>query len=247
MVNRSRGWVSSVLLAGAGLSLALVPASPAGASIPATLIAEYSFDTVSTATVTDLTGGGHLLTLSGQWSVTDGVASPAVAFAPVSLGTSPSKSDLNPGGREFAVSTVFKLPGDTAALPDTPNIVQKGYFSDPGQWKMQLKPDRAYIQCRFKGTLAAKLVSSSVVGIDDGAWHTATCWRSAKVVGVTVDGVTNQASVDVGDISSGRPLRVGAKSLSAPTDQFAGSLDYVAVAVGDGAAALSRSAAPSIP
>ena len=219
-------------------------ATPAAAGKPATLMAEYNFDAVNQGTVVDLTGRGHALTLGGNWSPSSGVSTPAVSFDPVSLGNSPSRSDLNPGSREFAVTTVFRLPGDTSQLPDTPNIVQKGFWGDAGQWKMQLKPKTAAIQCRFRGTIDARLVTSQVADVDDGDWHMATCWRDGAVLGVTVDGVTDQLTANVGDISNGRPLRVGAKNLSSTTDQFTGTLDYVALAFGDGALALSQAAAP---
>ena len=243
---------SLLALSAVGLGSLVLTSTSAAADSPATLLAEYTFDTVTTnganvSTVSDDTGGGHVLTLSGAWSVTNGVSTPAVSFQPISMGNSPHTSDLNPGTREFAVTTVFKLPGDSSALPDTPNIVQKGFFSDAGQWKMQLKPGPGLIQCRFKGSLGAKLVSSSRLGVDDGAWHTSTCWRSGNVLGVTVDGVTDQVTANVGSIASTRPLRVGAKSLTATTDQFSGTLDYVAVAIGDGAAVRSRASAPTVP
>ena len=221
----------------------LAPVSPAAAGNPATLMVEYTFDVVDGNTVADLTGREHVLTLSGNWSISSGVTSPAVLFEPVGMGNSPSRADLNPGSREFAVTTVFRLPGDTSQLPDTPNIVQKGFWADAGQWKMQLKPQTAAVQCRFKGTATARLLTSSVVDVDDGNWHTATCWRDGTLIGVTVDGVTDQLIADVGGISNRRPLRVGAKNLRATTDQFTGTLDYLAVAFGDGAAALSQAGA----
>jgi hypothetical protein len=246
-VHPSRWAASASLLAAAALGIPLIVTSTAAAGIPATLVAEYSFDAVdvaNTSTVADLTGRGHLLTLSGAWSATDGVSSPAVAFAPISMGNSPHLDDLNPRSREFAVTAVFRVPGDTSALRDTPNIVQKGFFGDAGQWKMQLKPKPGTIQCRFKGTLGAKLLTSPVP-VDDAAWHTATCARSGSLLSVMVDGVATELTYNVGDISNRRPLRVGAKSLTATTDQFTGSLDYVAVAMGDGAEALSRVSAPA--
>ena len=231
------------------MGLLALPAtsSVAASPQPASLMVEYTFDAVNTSTVADLTGRGHVLTLSGSWSIADGVSTPAVAFAPVSLGDSPSRTDLNPGSSEFAYTTVFRLPADTSALPDTPNMFQKGFYGDVGQWKMQLKPNPGLIMCRIKGTLSAKLLSSSVVNVDDGAWHTATCWRTSTAVGVTVDGVTDQVSANVGDVANGRSLRVGAKSLTATTDQFPGIIDYASMAVGSGAAAASRANAPVIP
>ncbi|MEO8330357.1 MAG: LamG-like jellyroll fold domain-containing protein [Candidatus Nanopelagicales bacterium] len=229
------------VLAGA----ALMPGLPASATNQATLVAQYNFDVINGNTVADVTNKGHTLTLNGSWTTTTGAAgSQAVSFQPFSMGDSPSKTDLNPSTKGFAVTTVFKLPGDISNVPDTPNIVQKGFFNDPGQWKMQLKPSTAIVQCRFKGTTKAVLLSSQVQGVDDGAWHTSTCWRDGTQLGVTVDGVTTQITANVGSIASGRSLRVGAKSLSAATDQFTGSLDYVAVAVGPNAAAVTQMGAP---
>ncbi|HVQ18247.1 MAG TPA: hypothetical protein VMT27_04330, partial [Actinomycetes bacterium] len=97
-----------------------------------------------------------------------------------------------------------------------------------------------------KGTLDARLISSTVGGVDDGLWHTATCWRNSTQVGVTVDGVSTAVSRDVGDIANGRPLRVGAKNLSSATDQFTGTVDYVGIAAGRGAVAASLADAPVV-
>ena len=223
----------------------LMPGLPASAANQATLVAQYNFDVISGNTVADITNKGHTLTLSGSWSRTTGAAgTQAVSFKPVSLGDSPSKTDLNPLSGGFAVTTVFKLPGNISNVPDTPNIVQKGFYNDAGQWKMQLKPATAIVQCRFKGTTNAVLLSSQVQRVDDGAWHTSTCWRDGTQLGVTVDGITNQVTASVGSIASGRSMRVGAKSLSATTDQFTGSVDYVAVALGSNAAVVTQMGAP---
>lgn len=221
-------------------SALLWSSTPAVAGFPAELRLEYSFDTVNDGVVTDLTGRGHDLTLSGAWSVSEGVSSPAVAFAPVSLANTPHAKDLNPVGREFALTVSFRLPGDTSGVTDTPNMAQKGFWGDAAQFKMQLKPDIAAVQCRFKGTLGAKLLTSSVTGVDDGAWHTATCWKSAGKIGVTVDGTDTATTAAIGDIANTRPFRVGAKTLNSSTDQFVGDIDYVSLAMGDQAAVRSR-------
>lgn len=231
-------------------ALMVVAVVPAVAGTPATLRVEYTFDTLTpattdppSATTEDLTGRGHLLTLSGAYATTEGPSSPAAAFSPISRAATPIKADLNPVGREFAVTVVFRIAGDTSAVSDTPNLAQKGLYSDGGQWKMQLKPDVAAVQCRFKGTLGARIVTSSVVGVDDGVWHTATCWRAGSRLGVTVDGADASVATSVGDIAPSRPMFIGAKSLTSASDQFTGDIDYVALAVGDGAAAVSRAGA----
>lgn len=218
---------------------------PASAGTPATIRTEYTFDTISNGVVDDTSGRGHSLTLSGSYTAVVGQSSPAVGFAPISRASTPHKTDLNPVGREFAVTVTFRIADDTSGLTDTPNMAQKGQFGDVGQWKMQLKPDVAAVQCRFKGTTAARLLTSSVTGVDDGLWHTATCWRSAGQLGVTVDGVDTTTSAWVGDIANTRPMLIGAKSLNSSTDQFTGEIDYVAVAMGDGAGAVSRRGVPT--
>lgn len=230
------------LLLAAGTA-GLVAAPPAGAGT-AQLMVEFTFDSASGGGSADETGRGHALTLAGNWSETGGISTPAVSFAKLSMGTVPSHGDLNPGSNEFAVTTVFKVPGDMSALPDTPNVVQKGLHYDKGQWKIQLKPRPGVVQCRLKGTIRVRTLTSPVI-IDDGAWHTATCWRKGSVVGLTVDGVTTQATSNVGSIANGRAMSVGNKTMKAVTDQFVGSVDYVSVAVGFGAAELSRSNAPT--
>jgi hypothetical protein len=250
-VQRKRGVLVSAALGAVGLLFG--SALPAEAGTPATLRLEYTFDTLTplpttppTATTEDLTGRGHLLTLSGNYSTVTGPASPAVAFAPIGRAATPSKTDLNPVGREFAVSVVFRIAGDTSGLKDTPNMTQKGFYGDAAQWKMQLKPDVASVQCRFKGTLGASLITSPVIGVDDGVWHIATCWRSGSQVGVTVDGTDAAVTTAVGDIANTRQMLIGAKSLTSSSDQFTGEIDYVAFAVGDGAAAASRAGAPAL-
>lgn len=234
------------MLATAGVvvvGLSVAPAAPAAARA-ATLKAEYTFDVTEGGVVDDLTGLGHTMTLTGSWSVTEGVSTPAVAFGAPSMGKTPHDKALNPRAREFAVTAVFRIPQDTSGLRDTPNMVQKGLYGDPGQWKMQLNPGPAAVQCRLKGSLRAYLITSAVSGVDDGNWHTATCWRTGGVVGVTVDGIDTQHTINVGDIANGRPLQVGAKRLWSTGDQFPGVMDYVAVAMGEDASARSREAAP---
>jgi hypothetical protein len=221
-------------------------ALPASAGVPATVRAEFTFETLSGDTVPDVSGGGHDVVLKGSFRETEGPLNRAVAFDPISRGSTPTDDDLNPDGREFAVTVVFRLPTDTSALPDTPNMAQKGTFGDDGQWKMQLKPGPASVQCRFKGTLGAVLLTSTVVDLDDAAWHTSTCWRSGSDVGVTVDGVETTATASTGVITNTRRMLLGNKTLRSSTDQFPGEIGYVAVATGDGAAAASRAGAPAV-
>jgi len=215
------------------------PLSARAASTPATLRAEYTFDSITNDVTQDTSGNGHQLALTGNYSVTQGATSNAVRFAPVSMGSTATQADLNPGKRDFAVTVVFRIPTDTSQVNDTPNMAQKGFYNDAAQWKMQLEPKSAAIMCRFKGSMGAKLLTSSFTGVDDNTWHTATCWRKSGVLGVTVDGTATTSNANVGDISNSRPMQIGAKSLTSTSDQFSGDIDYMSLAVGQGATSLS--------
>lgn len=242
---RTRGPVVAAVVV-ATLACTTVPSQPASAGVPATIRAEYTFESLNGDVVPDATGAGHDLALTGSFRETDGPLNRAVAFDPISRGSTASHDDLNPEGREFAVTVVFRLPTDTSALTDTPNMAQKGTFGDAGQWKMQLKPAPAAVQCRFKGSLGAVLLTSSVTDLDDAVWHTATCWRSGSTVGVTVDGTERTTSASTGTIVNSRRMLLGNKTLRSSTDQFPGEIGYVAIATGDGAAEVSRLGAPAV-
>jgi hypothetical protein len=215
------------------------PLSARAGSTAATLRAEYTFDSITNGVTQDTSGSGHQLAISGNYSVIAGPQSQAVRFAPVSMASTASQADLNPGKRDFAVTVVFRIPSDTSQVTDTPNMAQKGFYNDAAQWKMQLEPSSAAIMCRFKGSIGAKLLTSSVTGVDDDVWHTATCWRRAGVLGVTLDGTATTSTYKVGDISNSRPMHIGAKSLTSTSDQFSGDIDYMSLAVGQGATSLS--------
>jgi hypothetical protein len=240
------GASTAPLAATAVLVGAAVTAVPASAGVPAKLRAEYTFESLSDSTVADVTGAGHDLALKGSYRETEGPVNRAVAFDPISRGATADHEDLNPGGREFGVTVVFRLPADTSTLPDTPNMAQKGTFGDAGQWKMQLKPGPASVQCRFKGTTGASLLTSAVKDVDDGAWHSATCWRSGTSVGVIVDGTETTTTAPTGIIANSRRMLLGNKTLRSSTDQFPGEIGYVAIATGDGAAAASQAGAPPL-
>lgn len=236
---------SGVLVAVAAVSAALIPVTASFAAPPAKKVFEYTFDSAPAGLVADVTGKGHALTLEGKWEGSSGIHSGAVSFAHPSYANSPATSDLNPGSSEFAVTAVFRVVGDMAGPGGTPNIAQKGFFNDSGQWKMQLKPSTGSVQCRFKGSSGEVLVTSPVAGSDDGEWHTAACWRNSSQLGVTVDGVRTAISAKVGTIATTRPLRVGGKSLSATSDQFVGVLDYLSFAVGANAESVGGKSAPA--
>lgn len=222
----------------------LVPGSAGAeaASLPSQVVAAWSFDEVTPeGSVANLAAPGGPLLLGGAWSVVSGsTGTPAVSFATQSFG---STEVPDPATQEFAVSVVLRNL-KPEPFTDSPNVVQDGLYRDPGQIKLQLsKKSDGRAECRFKGTTGAVLLHGPAIKVTDGAWHTVTCWRQAYTVGVTVDGVTVSKSVDVGSITSERPLTVAGRGLGPGdlSDQFVGDLDALVWAVGDGA----REAAPA--
>lgn len=183
----------------------------------------------------DLTGGvvqdvngTQPMTFTGQGILSaTGLVGGAVEFtrAP-SFGTVGNSKNDNPGTQNFAMGLVFT----TRPIPTTNyggNLMQKGLFGDPGQVKLQLVPSsQGTVNCRIKGTTGAKIITSTV-NVDDGAWHTAVCWRAGNVVGVTVDGVAKSLTWNPGSISNGKYVLMGNKGVNADaSDQHFGRTDF---------------------
>jgi hypothetical protein len=188
--------------------------------------------------------GTSPLVLAGQWREVAGSIGQAVEFkAAPSLGTARRVAADNPGSDDFAVGQTFR----TTTIPNrySGNMLQKGFYSDPAQIKLQLLADGGgTVGCLLKGSAADTMLASSVV-VDDGNWHNAVCWRTGDMVGLTVDDITASTRLELGDVSNGKSLRVGNKSPSADwQDQLFGSIDCVVYAIGPGARASASAALP---
>jgi hypothetical protein len=217
--GRSTAAASSVA---AALVLALAPAATA-----ATPDDSWGMD-LSGGTVADA-NGTQSMTFTGQGirSVSGRVGG-AVRFTQApSLGTVAGSRYDNPGTGNFAMGVVFT----SDPIPDTTsysgNLMQKGLFGDAGQVKLQLvSAARGTVDCRIGGTSGARLVTSSV-NVDDGDWHTAVCWRSGNVVGITVDGIASSLAWSPGSVSNTKNLTLGNKTATAgASDQHFGRTDY---------------------
>jgi len=168
---------------------------------------------------------GSAMTFSGPRRNIRGLIGRAVRFTDAaSLGVGGSTRQHNPGTRNFAFSETFTSEHIPSGYSG--NLMQKGYFNDPGQIKMQLVPaDQGTVECRIKGTAGARTVHSPVV-VDDGRWHTATCFRQSDWVGLTVDAVTKKLHWSPGSIANTRTVRVGNKNDTAGrSDQHFGGVD----------------------
>jgi laminin G domain protein len=217
----SKARATAVAIAAAA-ALSVVPAAFA-----ATPGDSWSMD-LSNGVVRDA-DGTQPVTFTGQGiGSVPGKVGGAVEFtrAP-SLGTAANSRYDNPGTQDFAMGIVFT----SQPIPNTSsysgNLMQKGLFGDPGQVKLQLvSPAQGTVDCRVKGTTGARLITSTV-NVDDGAWHTAVCWRDDGVVGVTVDGVVTSLVWNPGAVSNSRNLTLGNKTAGAgASDQHFGRTDF---------------------
>lgn len=248
MRRRTRTQVAALAAVAVGVGLAPIWATAADASsVPGQVRAAWSFDDVTKAgKVSDFSGHGNPMALSGAWSATSGKAGTTAAeFGQQSVG---SVSVPSPGDDDFAVTLVLKelnpLP-----LTDSPNLFQLGLYGDSGQVKVQIADTgRGQAQCRFKGTAGAVLLTGPAIDVSNGAWHKVTCWRQGGQLGVTVDGVAVKKSMKVGSIVVTRAATLAGRGLAKrdASDQFVGIVDAGVWAVGSGAKASSINYASTV-
>jgi hypothetical protein len=112
------------------------------------------------------------------------------------------------------------------------NILQKGYSTGGGQYKLQVDGISGKPSCGFgDGTV---FLARSHVSVADGNWHSLECRRTGPTLSILVDDVL-QASVPVPAtlaVDTASPLTVGGKGAGASNDQFHGTLDDVWVYIG---------------
>jgi hypothetical protein len=208
----------------------MVTASAAPASTP---VGEWGMSGLSDGSSHNFSGW-QKIAFTGSRLAVPGVVGGAVAFtgAP-SFGVAYGTEAQNPGDQNFAMGVVFTSRPIPAGVGYSGNLMQKGWFSSPGQVKLQLVPDNGgTVNCVIKGADGTRILPSTVK-VDDGDWHTARCWREGSRIGLTVDGVAEAETVDVGVISNNEPVRVGNKSDTADwTDQHFGANDCAVYLIG---------------
>lgn len=230
------------------------PATAAAAEAPAPTAEAQLAPARSTAVLWSMTpdgdtvrdpSSGLTLALGGQWTA----AGDAVRFGAsggTGLGTADDHGRLSPGSRDFAVATRLTSSAVPTGIGYSPNVVQKGFATSGGQWKLTLRPTPSGTRaaCRFEGRRgSATVIDGSPTRIDDGSQHDVECWREGPRVGISVDGRATSQRVAVGAIAPRTPTTVANKKASAGVDdQFNGELFCVAMVTGTG----SRGAADAL-
>jgi laminin G domain protein len=112
------------------------------------------------------------------------------------------------------------------------NIVQKGQATVPGgNWKFQIP--NGIVQCLFRGS-AGSIIVSAHHAINDGAWHTVRCDRTANRVAMTIDGSGEAYRTGAtGTIANSWPVTIGGKiacdQVKVGCDYYAGDLGRVEI------------------
>jgi predicted small lipoprotein YifL len=155
---------------------------------------------------------------------------------------------LSPGDRSFGFAADVRLNAETrgTAVDNGDNVLQRGLFEDPAQFKIQV--DKRRPSCVIRGSAGTVVVKSKVV-LGSG-WYGLRCDRTGPdAVTLTVTDLDSGGALEVtsasgplGDvaIAHGTPLSVGAKFgadgglVVSSTDQFNGEIDNVSYSIDGG-------------
>ena len=229
-----------LVLCGLSVSLAL-PAVQASEQArgargePADVV--YTFNKVRAAGARDMSNPTHhRLVLQGDWerAVAANGKRDAIAFQARSRGVIKRSGALVPKRRAFAAAMTIKLR--RLVGNDTPNIAQLGFYGDKGQWKVEVLPNDGRIRFRVKGSKGARAITSRR-GIDDGQFHRIVAFRTHSQIGLILDGHKRTRNARLGTVSSSRNITIANKHTRSASDQFRGTFDYFAIAIGHQAVA----------
>jgi concanavalin A-like lectin/glucanase superfamily protein len=224
----------------------LGPSSGPDASPAGPYVASYNFDTtIADGTFDDGSGHKHLLRAvtrdGGVVRMVPHGNGQALAFPAKCGGTTCPKlvlqsadaPDLNPGTGPLSYGAAIRLgPQETGAGE---NILQKGYSTGGGQYKLQADGTSGKPSCVMSDKSGgAVLIARSRDSIADSEWHTLECRRSGATLSIVVDGVVKQSIAIPATLSviTTQPLSLGGKGVGADNDQFHGELDDAWVKIG---------------
>ncbi len=218
-----------------------VPPAP-----PSPYVASYNFDsTVADGTFDDGSGHGHVLK---SLAVNGGAVrtvrhgdGQGIAFPPKCAGSACARvvlqatavPDLNPGAQNLRYgANVLLSPAETSSGE---NIMQKGYSTAGGQYKLQVDGVSGKPSCVLSDRTDPTIhVAKSQTSIADGDWHTLECRRAGTTLTILVDGRDGGSATVPATLAvvTPQPLSLGGKGTGVNNDQFHGSLDDVWISIG---------------
>ncbi|SCE71946.1 LamG-like jellyroll fold domain-containing protein [Micromonospora mirobrigensis] len=163
--------------------------------------------------------------------------SPALAFPASGSAVIqvPDAANLNPGTQDFTISALVKIT--SGQVTSGANLVQKGLFADPAQWKLQLdggKPGCRIAGLNSQGTAATPVLITADASIADQGWKFVQCKRRGDVLSLIVGADTVRTATGATmNISSTAKVNIGAKGPGLTNnDQFRGELDNAIFSIG---------------
>lgn len=163
-----------------------------------------------------------------------------------------NRDRLAPHSQAFVFGADFKIDAaGIAARDDGNNVMQRGYFGSPAQYKLQV--DKDVIGCRLKGQLGSVFLTSDTP-VDPAKWYRVTCSLAPVAAGPDTARLristlgsrgrvrlieNHTAVVEIGRLNfpKSRPLAIGGKvkdSLLMPArvEQFNGLIDNAFLRLG---------------
>jgi Concanavalin A-like lectin/glucanases superfamily len=168
-------------------------------------------------------GGGHA-TFPVEPNGTDLGSAPLVKVPDAGDGS------LDPGQGTFTVVVRYRSTHSNG------NLVQKGQHTSPGG-QVKLEQVGSKLSCKFLTASGTATAGSGSVRMDNGAWHTVRCVRTATSVTMYVDGKqTRRTSRRTGNLNNTMPWTVGGKpncnGSTVGCDYFTGDVDYLRLTKG---------------
>lgn len=202
----------------------VVQASSSGAGV----VALWHMNETSGTTMID-SAGSHNGALHSVQLGLPGFSGLAYGFGGSSSYVSvPSATDLNPGSSNVTITIHLNTTGTPPPPPADWDVIRKGtYTSTAGEFKMEFQ-QTGQASCGFNGTSHyAELIAGPK--INNGAWHTIQCVKTASAIKLIVDGQTFSQSATVGSIVNTAAVVIGARPGS---DWYKGTLDEASIQVG---------------
>lgn len=131
---------------------------------------------------------------------------------------------LDPADAPFAFGAAVNVKQRSAGA----NVLQKGHFADPVQWKLQV--DNGYPSCVFHDGRRRAIVRAPTE-LTPRQWYDLECRKDRGFVAILINGGERaRGKTQLGPLTSQAPLYIGAKGAGkSNNDQFHGILDNVFV------------------
>jgi hypothetical protein len=179
-------------------------------------------------------GTGNAIRFPGECEEADPMDCPRVMIE------AEDSADQNPGQRDFAVTLDFLMASSQSGstLGDQ-NLMQKGNFDDPGQWKIEIDvQNRATCVFHYPDDDGTPITARVQRAVNDGVWHSLRCERRGNLLTIVLDAGTGDdtrsveiPAGDTVDISNDKTIRIGGQDVMASADQYHGSLDNILVEI----------------